>query len=96
MKVVFSYFAKQELEDAFCYYEIEHPGLGKKFRQEVQKAMLRISRYPKAWSIESGDIRKCSLHVFPYKLLYSIESDHIFIIALAHLHRKPEYWIERI
>lgn len=32
---------------------------------------------------------------FPYKLLYAIEPDHIYIIAVAHLHRAPDYWIER-
>jgi len=35
------------------------------------------------------------LNKFPYKLLYSIEKDHVFIIAVAHLHRKPDYWIDR-
>ena len=29
-------------------------------------------------------------------LLYSVESDHICVIAVAHLHRKPNYWAERI
>jgi len=54
---------------------------------------LRISAYPEGWSKEKGEIRKCLLHRFPYKLLYSIEQDHIFIIAVAHLHRRPDYWV---
>lgn len=33
---------------------------------------MRIAAYPKAWSVERGEIRKCLLHKFPYKLLYSI------------------------
>jgi hypothetical protein len=28
-------------------------------------------------------------------MLYSIEEGHIFVIAVAHQHRKPDYWIER-
>ena len=32
---------------------------------------------------------------FPYKLLYSIEPDSLFIIAVAHMHRAPYYWIDR-
>ena len=63
------------------------------FREEVRRAAKRITVYPEAWSVERGDIRKCLLHKFPYKLLYSIEEDHIFIIAVAHQHRKPDYWI---
>ncbi|HGY55887.1 MAG TPA: type II toxin-antitoxin system RelE/ParE family toxin [Caldithrix abyssi] len=95
MNVLFTTYAKQELEDAFHYYELENPGLGKRFKTEIKRAVLRITQYPKAWSVERGDVRKYILHTFPYKLLYSIEKDHILIIAVAHQHRKPDYWIER-
>lgn len=95
MRVIFSKLARKELDDATHYYEIEFEGLGKRFWKEVRKAAKRISEYPEAWSVERGDVRKCLLHKFPYKLLYSIEEDHIFILAVAHLHRKPDYWIER-
>lgn len=95
MKVIFSKYAKQELEDAASFYELEYPCLREKFREEVKKAILRIVGYPGAWSIERGEVRKCLLHKFPYKILYSIEQDYIFIIAIAHGHRKPDYWIER-
>jgi len=95
MKVIFSKYAKLELEDAAHFYELEYEGLGRRFKEEVNKAAIRISEYPKAWSVERGDVRKCLLHKFPYKLLYSIEKDHAFIIAVAHQHRKPDYWIDR-
>ena len=95
MRVIFSKLAKVELDDATHYYEIEFEGLGRGFRKEVRRAAKRISEYPKTWSVEQGEVRKCLLHKFPYKLLYSIEKDHIFILAVAHLHRKPDYWIER-
>lgn len=95
MKVIFSKFAKLELEDAVNFYELEYSGLGSRFKKEIEKAVLLIAKYPKAWSIARGEIRKYILHNFPYKLLYSIEEDHIFIIAVAHQHRKPEYWINR-
>lgn len=78
MKVIFSMYATQELDDATSYYEFEYRGLGKRFREEVRKAAKRISEYPQAWSVERGDVRKCTLHKFPYKLLYSAEKDHIF------------------
>jgi len=95
MKVIFSTYARLELEDAVHFYELEYEGLGQQLKAEVRKAVLRIAEYPEAWSIDRGDIRKCLLHKFPYKLLYSIENDHVFIIAVAHLHRKPDYWIDR-
>ena len=79
-RILFSKIAKFEMDDAARLYELEYPGLGKSFKNEVKKAAMRIAEYPKAWSVERGEVRKCLLHRFPYKLLYSIESDHIFII----------------
>ncbi|MDR3556246.1 MAG: hypothetical protein P4L55_15950 [Syntrophobacteraceae bacterium] len=43
-KNVFSKLAKQEVENAIEYYELEERGLGMRFKQEVKKAALRISR----------------------------------------------------
>lgn len=93
MRVIFTKIARQELEDAVRYYELEYSELGHRFKEEVRKAALRIAEYPQAWSIERGDVRKCLLHKFPYKLMYSVEKDHILVIAVAHQHRKPDYWV---
>lgn len=95
MKVLFSEFAKQELDDAIDYLEMEFEGLGEAFKNEVRLAAERIRKHPLAWSTERGDVKRSFLHKFPYKLLYSIEPDHIFIIAVAHQHRQPDYWIDQ-
>lgn len=93
MKIFFTKLAKQELDDAFIFYELENTGLGIKFNNEIKKSLKRIIKNPEAWSIECGEIRKALLHRFPYKILYSIEKDHILILAIAHQHRKPNYWV---
>lgn len=78
MKIIFSSYARQELNDATHYYEYELQGLGKLFRVEVRKAAKRIADYPESWVVEKGDVRKYLLHKFPYKLLYSIEKKSYF------------------
>ncbi|MBK8185806.1 MAG: type II toxin-antitoxin system RelE/ParE family toxin [Cellvibrio sp.] len=95
MDIIFSSFALQELLDAEEYYNFELAGLGNRFNEEIKKAVLRIAEYPDAWSIERDNIRKCLLQKFPYKILYAIEKDCILILAIAHLHRKPDYWIDQ-
>jgi plasmid stabilization system protein ParE len=95
MRVVFTRIATQELADAIRFYELEYVGLGRKFKEEVRKAALRVAEYPKAWSLERGEVRKCLLHKFPYKLMYSVEENHVLVIAVAHQHRKPDYWVGR-
>ena len=95
MRIIFSEYARQELDDAANFLELEFEGLGNRFKSEVRAAARRLAKHPFAWSIERGDVRKCLLHKFPYKLLYSVETDHIFIIAVAHQHREPDYWSDR-
>lgn len=96
MNVIFDKLARLELDDAAEFYELEVPGLGKRFREEVKHGLRRICDYPRAWTREKGNVRRYILHKFPYKILYSIEDDYIYIIAIAHGHRRPNYWIDRI
>lgn len=95
MKVIFSRPALRELHDAINYYELEVEGLGSRFKREVDLARKRISIYPFAWPIEKEDVRKCLLHKFPYKLLYIIHREEVIVLAVAHQHRHPDYWINR-
>ena len=95
MNVIFDKLARLEIEDAIEFYELEVPGLGKRFQKEVKLGIRRICEYPLVWTREKGDVRKYILHKFPYKILYSIEEGYIYIIAIAHGHRRPNYWIDR-
>jgi len=95
MRVIFSPEARQEFEEAERYYERQLLGLGTRFRAEVRSALSRIRAWPLACPCERGDIRRMTMSRFPYKLLYSVEVDHIYIIAVAHQHREPTYWVAR-
>ena len=96
MKVVFDELASKEFNDAIEYYEFEFEGLGQKFRGEIKRAIKTLKRFPKIGVVEEGDIRRYILHKFPYKIMYSLEKEYIFIIAIAHMHRRPNYWVNRI
>lgn len=96
MNVIFDDLANEEFNDAVEYYEFQVEGLGKRFKEEIKRALRTIKRFPEIGVVEEGDIRRYILHKFPYKILYSIEKDYIYIIAIAHMHREPNYWIKRI
>ena len=95
MRLEFSPQARAEFEDGEHYYEAQVPGLGNRFRKDIQQALRRLRRWPLAAPVERGDIRRLMLSRFPYKLLYSVEADRIYVIAVAHLHRAPDYWVDR-
>jgi hypothetical protein len=51
---------------------------------------------PKAWTKIGTKTRRCILKGFPYALLFIEETDEIIITAVAHLHRNPKYFKDRI
>ncbi len=77
MKVIFEDLASEEYNDAVDYYEFQVDGLGTRFKKEVKRALRMLKRFPQIGGIEEGDVRRYLLHIFPYKLLYSIEKDYI-------------------
>jgi plasmid stabilization system protein ParE len=95
MSLIFSPEARWEFEEAERYYERQAPGLGAAFRAAIKEALPRIRAWPLSCPVERGSIRRLVLSRFPYKLLYSVESDHLYVIAVVHQHREPEYWVGR-
>lgn len=96
MNILFLELAEQEFYDSQDYYEEQQLNLGVKFKQEIYNTLNRIQKFPNMYVEVRKDIRKCVVNKFPFNLLYSIEENHILIIAIAHHHRKPDYWIDRI
>jgi toxin ParE2 len=41
-------------------------------------------------------IRRCRLGRFPYGLIYTLDNGDILVLAVAHLHRRPDYWRDRL
>ena len=70
--------------------------LGLQFIGELNAAIKRISAYPDSYMLIDSTIRRCLIKRFPYSILYGINVDMIVIIAVAHLHRKPNYWQGRV
>jgi toxin ParE2 len=70
--------------------------LGDAFLIEVLAAADRITRFPEAWHPLAEGVRRCRLSRFPYALIYTIDNGDILVLAVAHLHRRPDYWRDRL
>ena len=88
--------AEQEMLDAAAYYESRVPGLGAAFLDKVASAVVDIAEGPQRWTVIQPHIRRRLIHRFPYGLLYRVDPDEIVVLAIAHLHRRPTYWMERL
>jgi toxin ParE1/3/4 len=95
MKALFAKEAQTEFEEAQCYYEDKEAELGEAFAESVRQGLRLVLAQPKSGRTEFEDVRRVILKRFPYKLLYTVESDHLMVVAVAHQRRQPHYWLSR-
>src|SRR4051812_19147224 len=88
--------ALAEFAEAAHYYNNKQMGLGPRFIDAVESALLRIKNHPLVFRIIAGNLRKCHVIRFPYGVIFREKEDCIEIIAVMHLHRDPEYWKGRV
>ena len=96
MKSDFLPDAEEEFLEASRYYESEAPGVGLAFIVEVHKAVSNIVAQPHSAPEVRNSIRKKVLKHFPFNVFYSIQTDLIVIVAVAHHKRRPIYWHKRL
>ncbi len=94
-EVIYHPDAEYEFLESAKYYEIQCIGLGYKYIFAIDNAIQDIISHPQAWQIIERDIRRHQTKHFPYGIYYRILPDHIRILAVAHLHRDPDYWKTR-
>lgn len=96
MNLEFFEEARVELLDAGSYYEAKERGLGIRFRNEVAHVCSLIQAQPLLWRERKEGYRQVKCPVFPYLVAYLIEGETIFIVAVSHGHRHPDYWKHRL
>ena len=84
MKVVFIEEASREYSDASVYDESQQAGLGERFTE-----------HPNALELRRGVYRRLNLHIFPYDIPFVVRGSTLWVVAVAHQRRRPEYWITR-
>ena len=87
--------ARQELLDAISAYEEVRSGLGRRFKDEVDRGIRWIADHPELYRVRSDSSRRINLRIFPYYIPYMIRGQILWVLAVAHASRKPLYWISR-
>jgi len=94
--VEFLDLAQNELDDTFEYYEFQQENLGYRFVEEVMSSLELIVAYPEAWTKSSASTRRCLVKTFPYGIIYQKRDNLILVVAIANLHKEPDYWVSRM
>ncbi|MBV9123258.1 MAG: type II toxin-antitoxin system RelE/ParE family toxin [Planctomycetes bacterium] len=94
--VVIHRLARAELDEAMAFYERQQRGLGLDLQTEIQQAITHIQANPGLGSpYKATDFRYWVLRRFPYVLYYADLEDALWVVAIAHGSRRPDYWKRR-
>ena len=81
-----------ELEETVFFYEKRSEGLGEDLLDDFERTIERILSNPTRYRKIKGNIRQLRLQRFPFNIVYEIHKNDIYILALAHVRRRPFYW----
>jgi plasmid stabilization system protein ParE len=100
VRIAFHPGAVADLIGAGDWYERQVSGLGLDLTEEVDRALIAITERPEAWPRWPGvdaalEVRRFLLARFPYAIAYLTRDDELVVLAVAHVRRRPGYWLER-
>jgi plasmid stabilization system protein ParE len=95
MRLVLRLKAKQDLREAYLWYEERQPGLGRAFYSAFDATLAILREHPQIFPRVDPSTRRASMKSFPYGIFFRITEDTIRIIAVVHNARNPEHWRRR-
>ena len=86
--------ASNELIGAIGWYETRRSGLGADFYDAVVRTIGLIRTHPEIGTVRKGRFlnRQFLVTGFPYKVVYRVRESDIYVVAIAHTSRRPDFW----
>ena len=95
MKIKISPFAEMDIMESVSYYDERKPRLGNDFLEEVNSTFTYITRNSKIFPFETRHFQKAIIKRFPFTVIFLVEEQISYIIAVFHNRRNPEELVER-
>ena len=86
----------RDIRESVVWYESQAKGLGGDFINELESAYEAIAELPGVWPQFGKGFRRYILTRFPFAVIYRQSKEKIYVIAVMHQSRKPNYWLNRI
>lgn len=92
--------ALEEIRETAKWYHARGQGLSGRFLADVHAALEKIEVQPSAGSkLETmppdETFRRLLLKGFPYLIVFEAIGNDVFVYAVAHASRQPNYWRRR-
>jgi plasmid stabilization system protein ParE len=88
--------ALAELKAAVVWYRKRSPAASANFVAELDRALELVVASPGRWPSSERGTRKFVLHRFPFAIVYREKEAVVQVLAIAHGHRRPTYWMGRL
>ena len=96
MNVQYHENALQELRDIIDWYNAQRSGLGSIFLDKYESALEAIIASSGMWPNIEQNAKRYLTDQFPYGVIYTVDEDHIRVIAISHTSRRVGYWRSRL
>ena len=84
-----------DIRDASMHYaELSYRVLSA-FWEELDALLASITKNPRSHHFDSCGLRRANFRKFPYHLLYQVDDDVIYLLAVRHDKRRPNYGTDR-
>ena len=87
--------ASRDIRDAEAWYWERSPEAADGFLVEVGRAFSLIQDAPRRWPSYRGSTRRFVLERYPFSIVYRIQKATVYVVAVAHAKRRPDYWRRR-
>lgn len=88
MKLIITIEARQDIADAYDWYEEQKQGLGEQFLKQFRITCNDILIAPTGYQ-HFHHYRQIPLYLFPYVILYEIIEENIVVFAIFNTHQHP-------
>jgi len=90
-RVVIETEAERELAEAVDWYNHQRSGLGRRFAQKINQALLSISQAPERSRPAGRRARRVRVVGWPYTIFFAIRnrSQEVVVIGVFHNRREP-------
>ena len=94
-KIIFHPAVAVEIKVSYEWYQNQSEGLGDDFLSELESAYQAIIELPDTWPRFNINYRRFLLSKFPFSVVYRENKNTLFVVAIMHNSRKPNYWKNR-
>jgi hypothetical protein len=86
----------EEFAGAVRHYSQIAPELGVRFYREMERLFPEVSADPERFRKFDPPARRHFSRDFPYAIIFLEKPDHIWIVAVMNMRKRPGYWRERL